>query len=247
MLKLMKYEFRKQLFSKFAILGLLGLMELWFLYGVIMDKEKTCTTATVFLMILAFVGIFYVSFECIITFNNDLKTKQSYMLFMVPQSTYSIMGAKVLSAMIQIVLTALVFGFAAFADIMAIAVRYGEIGQLIDLFRDILREFLNLDIDARKVMIVIASVVIGWVSTIVLGMFSITLSTTFMANSRAKGIVSFLIFIVINVIIFKLNSLITNGLQSTYTDYLWSILFSLAVSIALYFGTAWMLEKKVSV
>ena len=35
MLKLMKYEFRKQLFTKFAMLAVLGLMEVYFLYGLI--------------------------------------------------------------------------------------------------------------------------------------------------------------------------------------------------------------------
>ncbi len=96
MLKLMKYEFRKQLTTKFLLLAVLGLLEIYFLYGVFSDNMDKTMRAVILLATLAFAGIFFVSFECIMTYYNDLKTKQSYMLFMVPQSTFSVMGAKIL-------------------------------------------------------------------------------------------------------------------------------------------------------
>ena len=64
MLKLMKYEFRKQLMSKLLLLALLLLLEVYFLYGVIAVNPETTMRAVLFLAILAFAGIFYVSFEC---------------------------------------------------------------------------------------------------------------------------------------------------------------------------------------
>lgn len=247
MLKLMKYEFRKQLFSKFAILGILGLMELWFLYGLLANKENTYMTAALFLMLLALIVMLYVSFECMLTFNNDLKTKQSYMLFMVPESTYSIMGAKVLSAMIQIFLTMLLFGIVAFADIMAVFSRNGEIEAFITGIQNLLRDFLNLDISLGKIVIVIVSYVVSWFSMIVMGMFSVVLSATFMANNRLKTLISFVIFIVLNVIVNKVNRMIIGGFRAVYADYIKSIIFLFIVSIIMYFVTAWMLDKKVSV
>ncbi|MDE7210637.1 MAG: hypothetical protein K2O03_04235, partial [Lachnospiraceae bacterium] len=85
MLKLMKYEFRKQLTTKILLLAVLGLMEIYFLYGILSNNMETTMKAVVFLSVLAFAGIFFVSFECIMTYNNVLRTKQSYMLFMVPE------------------------------------------------------------------------------------------------------------------------------------------------------------------
>ena len=126
MLKLMKYEFRKQLFTKFAMLVVLGLLELYFLYGLVIKDEITVAKGEGFLIFYTFAAILFVSFECIVTFHNDLRTKQSYMLFMVPESTYSVVGAKVLSAMIQILLTALLFGAVAFLDVFAMAARLGQ-------------------------------------------------------------------------------------------------------------------------
>ena len=41
MLKLMKYEFRKQLTTKFLLLAVLGLLEIYFLYGVF-ERWQPC-------------------------------------------------------------------------------------------------------------------------------------------------------------------------------------------------------------
>ncbi len=59
MLKLMKYEFRKQLMSKLLLLALLLLLEVYFLYGVIAVNPETTMRAVLFLAILAFAGIMY--------------------------------------------------------------------------------------------------------------------------------------------------------------------------------------------
>lgn len=109
MLKLIKYEFRKQAFSKLIIATLIVLVELSFGYGMICNNENRIITSTALLVGLAIGAILFVSFECIHTYSNELKTKTGYMLFMVPRSTYHVIGAKVLATAVQIILTAATF------------------------------------------------------------------------------------------------------------------------------------------
>lgn len=246
MLKLMKYEFRKQLFTKFAMLAVLGLMEVYFLYGLIVKNEITVTKGEAFLIFYTFAAILFVSFECILTFHNDLRTKQSYMLFMVPESTYCVVGAKVLSAMVQILLTALLFGAVAILDVFAMAARLGQIEQLLEILRRILTELFRLDVNTGKIVIFLASIVAGWFSVVVIAMLSITLSATFMANSKLRTIVSFVVFLALSIIVSKLRGVILDNLDG-YAQYAVGILVSLVISAGAYIGTAWMLHKKVCV
>ncbi len=245
MLKLMKYEFRKQLMTKFLLLAVLGLLEVYFLYGIFANNMETTMRAVILLATLAFAGIFFVSFECIMTYNNDLRTKQSYMLFMVPESTLSVMGAKILSAMIQIILTAGVFGVMAFVDAFAVAARFDEIGNFFETIQMVLHQFFSLDINVGVIAINIAELVIGWISVVILAMLAITLSATFMANSKLRGVVSFVCFIVIEVVVTKLRRWVVEPLSGN-TAHVVGILVSLVVAALAYPTIAWMLKKKVS-
>ena len=168
------------------------------------------------------------------------------MLFMVPESTYSVVGAKVLSAMIQILLTALLFGAVAFLDVFAMAARLGQIDELLKILNRILNELFRLDVNAGKVAIVLASIVTSWFAVVVIAMLSITLSATFMANSKLRTIVSFVVFLAISIAVSKLRGVIIENLDG-YTKYAVGILLSLVISAGAYIGTAWMLHKKVCV
>ncbi len=245
MLKLMKYEFRKQLTTKILLLAVLGLMEIYFLYGILSNNMETTMKAVIFLSVLAFAGIFFVSFECIMTYNNDLRTKQSYMLFMVPETTLSVMGAKILSAIIQIILTSSVFGIMAFVDAFAVAARFDEIDTLFVMIQRILHQFFSLNIDAGVIAINLVELVIGWICVVILAMLAITLSATFMANSKLRGIVSFIFFVVLEIIITKIRRVIVKPLSEN-TAHLAAILLSVVVIAIAYPTIAWMLKKKVS-
>lgn len=57
----------------------------------------------------AFLVLLYTGIESIIVLNRDLKTKQSYILWMLPKSVWEILGAKFISAFLQ-----MLFVFALF-------------------------------------------------------------------------------------------------------------------------------------
>lgn len=245
MLKLMKYEFRKQFATKLMLLAVLGLMELYFIYGVLAGKTNTTMRAVIFLTVLAFIGILFVSFECIMTYYNDLKTKQSYMLFMVPETTFSVMGAKILSAMLQIFLTSLVFGIVGCLDMLLVVAKFSTIDQLLETIQMILHDFFSIDINAGAVVVNVAEVIVGWISVVIIAMLAITLGATFMANSKLRGIVSFLFFVVIEVITSKIRTEITDQFSGN-AAHAAGILISLVIVLLAYPATAWMLKQKVS-
>ena len=109
MLKLMKYEFKKQMFSKIIIAAILGVLTLYFGIACVIDKETHAAIATMLIFtVMVFAGL-YVAVESLSVYDKDLKTKQSYMLFLVPKSSYEILGAKMISAVLQIFFTMLIY------------------------------------------------------------------------------------------------------------------------------------------
>jgi ABC-2 type transport system permease protein len=251
MLKLMKYEFKKQAFSKLVILCLVAIIEVVFLLGVFLDKEGWTAASMGVLWIVTLGAMTFLAFEAIITFSNDLKTKCSYMLFLTPTTTYSIVGAKVLAAAIQGIVAACIFAGIFILDGGILVARYDFIAEIKQLIVEFSRQFLKLDIDMVAIFSFVATTLTSWLSTITIAFFSITLSTTFLANNKLKGLISFVIFIAINIFIYYIMDLVL-GYQidnlADMTKYnLIASLFSLVFTVITYFGTAWMLDKKVSV
>jgi hypothetical protein len=251
MLKLMKYEFRKQAFTKLVILSLIGLLELVFFFGVVTSRENVIGTTVGLFFMFAFGALFYLAFESIFTFSNDLKQKSSYMLFLTPNSTYSIVGAKVLAAAIQIVLAGIAF-FAVFAINGGVLIaKYDMLAEVKRMILELLNQFFQLEISFSDVASVTAVMITSWISTITIAFFSITLSTTFLADKKFKGVISFAIFIGLNILISKIVDLVLGDINNYTNDFTLyfalSSLFMVCFTIITYVGTAWMLDKKVSV
>lgn len=250
MLKLVKYEFKKQAFSKYIIIALTGLLEIMFLIGLAMDREGVIGLSIGLLSMLAFGAVVYLAFESIDTFSKDLKQKSSYMLFLTPRTTYSIVGAKLITTAMQGILAAFIyFGVFVLNGTLALA-RYNQLGEIKNLLVTITKEFMQLDLNIHFFVAVVAVMLCSWLLTITIAFFSITLSTTFLANKKFKGIVSFIIFILINVafsyITQKVNFEGTSLTEAVKVMWIGTI-YSLAFIAVTYFGTAWMLDKKVSV
>ena len=104
MLKLIKYEFRKTFLSKLILLAITALAEILFLAGVFLKWDKGLAIGTIGLVMCAVIGIFYIGIESLLVFHRDLNTKQSYMLFMTPKTSYHVLGSKVLENGISIFL-----------------------------------------------------------------------------------------------------------------------------------------------
>ena len=124
MLTIMKYEIIRQRLSKYVMLGLLGVLEVFFLIFLWLDKTEFLGYTIAGLVMLAFFSFIYVSLESIINYNQDLSRKSGYLLFMTPNSVYEILGAKIMNSICTIVATAVLFGAAALLDPLA-GLRFG--------------------------------------------------------------------------------------------------------------------------
>jgi len=248
MLKLIKYEFRKQLFSKFIMIGVMGVIEVYFLYGIFKNDEKTIGLAALFLVLGAVSMLTFVAFESISTYSKDLRTKQSYMLFMIPKSTYTVIGAKIITALLQIAVVSAAFLILAAVDVTIAMARFGELKQLVDLIGEFFRTLMSIDIRVELFIFTAIVGILQWYLIIVTAMLSITLSSTVLSNNKFKGIASFTIFVAITYFGNKLLGLIRPDFLDWNLSYLiYSSLFLLVMVVGAYFATAWMLDKKVSV
>lgn len=246
MWKLIKYELRKQMQSKAIIFGIVALLEIVWFWGLFMNENLLISTSG-FLFVAANISMLYLYFESIVTFSNDLKTKNSYMLFMTPNSSYKIIGAKVLASGIQIIVYGLCFFGIGVLDLGIMAIRIHSVAEIIELIKTFLREAVQIDVNVTYVLISILSLLIVGIFILVLAYLSITLSATFLANKAYKGIISFAIFVLILFVVEKIASAVLgNILLSDGTTIILSILWYAAMSIAAYVATAWMLEKRVS-
>ena len=193
------------------------------------------------------------AFEAIITFSNDLKQKCSYMLFLTPHTSYSIVGAKVLAAAIQIILAGIAFFLVYSLDIAVLVGKYNQLEVLKEMINQFLTEVFSLNIQLQDIIGVVSVIITAWISVITVAFFSITLSTTFLANFKLKGVVSFLIFIAINYVFGEIVNMglgrvyDINNLSNLSMYYMLESLYMLCFTIVTYVGTSWMLEKKVSV
>lgn len=244
MLKLIKYEFRKQLFTKFIMLFLAGLLECFFLFSYIADDQNKIAASTIIYMVLAMGSILFVSFECINTYSNDLKTKCSYMLFMTPHSSYCIIGAKALSTVLQILLTSAAYIVLGLIDFTMIVAKYDDLSNLLDH----LSQIFNINMTVDKFLIMVSSVIASWICIVLVAFLAITLSQTFLANKRGKGFVSFLIFLVVNFAEWKIidYAVLKLALQNSVGENLLSIGINIVFAALSYVVTSYMLEKKVS-
>ena len=106
---LIKYEWRKQRLTRILILACLLAFIVLFLIGGLIKNETIVAVSILIITFAGMFGIFYVGIENLVILNRDLKTKQSYMLWMVPHSTYEILGAKLIAGILQMVFVFLAF------------------------------------------------------------------------------------------------------------------------------------------
>jgi hypothetical protein len=93
---LIKYEFRKTWIIKAIILVFTAIFELLFLAGTFSKNEDMQATGIIFLVLTTLCALFIIGIYGIFRLHKDITTKQSYMLFMTPHNSYTILGAKLI-------------------------------------------------------------------------------------------------------------------------------------------------------
>ncbi len=253
MLKLMKYEFRKTWFTKVILLAITVLAEIVYLIGLYADREGLLATGVFLLMLLAVGGLLVIGLGSVVTLHRDMNTKQSYMLFMTPNSCYSILGAKVLECGISILITGAVFFALGALDITLLFARNGELKALWDWVRELLgsvvfngRPLLS-DIRLQSLLSVTFSLLSGWLLTVTTIYLAVVISSAILNGKRFSGLISFVLFLLLSWGCARLASLVSGSIGDLFTLMLVNGLICLVFSAIMYFVTAQIMEKRLSV
>ncbi|MCD7746110.1 MAG: hypothetical protein LUI13_12665 [Lachnospiraceae bacterium] len=242
MLKLMKYEFRKTMFSKTILLVITVIAELLLLAGIVLDRDNGIGFGIVGLVLCASFGILYIGLESLLVFQKDLNTKQSYMLFLTPNNCFQILGAKVIENGLSILLGGCFFLVLGILDYTIVLTHYGELKDLLTMMKLLFSSIqIEINITTIDVIVVVLELLSSWLMTIVTGMLAIVLSATLFAGKRFSGFVSFVIFL-----------LMTWGCMTVinHLPELSGLLDSLAALVfttLMYLIAGWIMERKLSV
>lgn len=246
MLKLMKYELRKTAFSKLVLLVITAVAELAFLLGVFLKKDNLLAIGIVFLFMCAVFGVIYIGIESVNVLYRDLNTKQSYMLFLTPKSSYEILGAKILENGISIVMAGVFFALLAALDITIATLYIGGLKEMINLVSSFMEINWSVTFTPAEAAFYFFGLLASWIVYIVNADLSVILSASVLAGKKGSIIAGFLIFMVISAIIGKALDLIP-VLQSTELTFVIYIAVAFAIAAVLYLISGWIMEKKLSV
>ena len=183
MVKLMKYEFRKTMFSKILLLVITAILELVYLAGVFLEKDTPMMVGVMGLVFCAVFGIMYIGIESINVFHKDLNTKQSYMLFLTPNSSFKILGAKVLENGISLVISGVFYVILAAIDISVAILYIGGLKDFLDFAEQLAISFqVNVNFTPSSVIILFFTMLASWLMTIVTADLAVVLSATVFAG-----------------------------------------------------------------
>ena len=251
MLKLMKYEFRKTQSTKLILLAITLIAEVSFLIGLYGNKETPAAIGILALIFLAIFGILIVGLESIVTLHRDMNTKQSYMLFMTPNSSYKILGSKILECGLSILIAGAFFLALGSLDITLAFAK--EVG-LSEMWKGI-QEFLsNIYINGRPLVInakVLGSLTFmlltAWILTITTAYLAVVISAALLNGKRFNGLISFVLFLVLDWACTYVMRQATSMISDNVSTLLVSGVCSIVLAAIMYFVTAQIMERKLSV
>lgn len=157
MLTLFKYELRKNRLASLIMLAITFALQGVFMYGFFAGKMETATLASILLVGTGILGVICEGVQSVVTLHRDMNTKQSYMLFMTPHSSYSILGAKALQAVMTVVLAAVFFFGLGVLDVQMLFDKFGNIRQLKEMADEVMRSLsVNMSLDLLTVSLAVA-------------------------------------------------------------------------------------------
>ncbi|NEX00602.1 hypothetical protein SAMN04487829_0176 [Pseudobutyrivibrio sp. NOR37] len=254
MLKLFKYEFRKSLAVKVIILCITALIEFFFLIGLYGENDNIFAASAFFLFLMAFVATVIIGVHSMRLLKNDLNTKQAYMLFMTPNNSYKILGAKVIENGVSIFLAGAFYLILATINMTMIVGKYGRLSDMLDIINAIFAvnswEEITLPLVASYVFVSVSH----WLYIIAVAFFAIVLSATFFNGKKWNSFASIAVFIgiviVVNILLatilggasFSGSSIIINSTHNILTAVVYLVL-----SAVMYVITAWIMDNSLSV
>lgn len=219
MLKLIKYEFRKNITAILILLTLTVALEGYFLYGlhamVNGGNEAHGIIAMAGLGICIYVAIIYVLVTGVTTYTKEMKDRSAYLIFMTPNSGLKIMGSKYLYTLTNMLLFTALYGGLAAVDAAVMFKVSDQSEEVLREFSDILLMYgVRLDQIALAVLVAAVYVVLSLLSFMAVVYLAVTLSHTLFRDKKWRGVVSLVFFVALNWLISKLGGLLPNAMDT---------------------------------
>lgn len=251
MLKLMKYEYRRNITGILVMLGLILAAQGYFLWGVASMSMEHVAIAASLLMMLTGASAAIVMFYSVGLYSKELNAKTSYLTFMTPNSSAKILGAKLLATLLLGLVYAALLGGCLVWDFATMRRLFPEIQFAQAMVDSLLRQ---VDTNLSEIVIVIATFAIDFLvnfyATVVIAYLAITISATVLQNRRLKGLLTIILFMAIMAAMIYLISLLPRGGYDTIAEMLMgtlpNTLISLAFAVGAFLLSARLLTKRVS-
>lgn len=194
MINLIKYEIRKQFISKIIIVSSIVIIDIVFLIGILMAKKDIITITNGLLQVISILGILYIAFEPAAVFENDLGKKQGYLLFMTPNSSLKITGAKVLAGAIQLsIVFSLVVGMFTVNDLLLSGYLGNEVHQLDEIFN----AFGDIGFSFWEFILTGIMLLFVWFDFITLTFLVTSISYAYIAKGKLNTFFSIVLFVIL--------------------------------------------------
>ena len=249
MLKLMKYEARRQMcFKGVTVGGLLVLLAVFF-WCYRIGNVAVMKGVLPFMGVGAIIELVLAPIEHLILFHIDLNSSHGTMQFMLPKKATAVLGAKVLAALLQtIVIYGLFFTVVPYCERLA-ADTYGfATGYVGKILNTIIEMMQSANATLAPIIGVWFNLLVSVLLFSNLGLFVMAVP---LPLERLRGLVRFAGYIVAFALIVFVRTKIADLLlfitDSTAVVDVFEIVYLIGVNLALFFGTAKLMEKKVSI
>lgn len=247
MKNLMKYEMRKTLNAKLILLGITAVAEIVFLIGLYAEQEGMLAIGIGILFVLAMGGVLAIGLQSIVTLHRDMNTKQSYMLFMTPNSSYKILGAKVLENGLSILIAGAFFFALGMLDITLLFAKEGSLQKMWEMFGEMINSInKEVQLNAQGMACFVFSLLTGWIATVTAAFLADVVSSALLNGKKFNGILSFVLFLALSFFMGWLEQKVIPA-SPVNRYFLLSGVLSLVLSGLMYVGTAEIMERKLSV
>ena len=247
MKNLIKYEIRKTWLTKLVILGITAVVEAAFLICLALKDENGIGLTTALLSFIAIGGILFIGIESVITLHRDMNTRQSYMLFMTPNSCYKILGAKVIENGLSLLAAGAFFFLLAFVDVTALFGRYNEFSTLWETFNRLITVInQEIKISADSLACLCTAMLCSWLCVVITAYLADVVSSALLNGKRMNGLVSFLLFILLDGAVMWLQNQV-HGSFNVQTALLLRAAVAMGCSALMYLLTAYLMDRYLSV
>lgn len=208
--KLMKYELFRRSKLLISILIVLVFMEGAAIYGLYRGGDW------LILFFIMLVGMAFAAFlvpllDAVVNNYSDFKNTHGYMLFLTPQSGYSIIGSKALFALIEFLISlGLVAGFYVANFHLAQAFGCGNGTAELKMVLQLIPQMLGTS-TGGVITLGVVSGILQYSNTIMLVIFAVTLSKTLLSQKSFNWLIALLLYFGLVMAIQTINGFVLTG------------------------------------